>query len=174
MAVDHIDLEIGSPVWFADTEEDVVQLLEIREINIKLTKDGEKIEYVCDDPRTDRKICFIQGMYKVSNIFFSQQQAQDFLDNQDDEHGKLFTLYSTDGYREYDMETVVVPYRYIRNSSSGILSDKGAEWFRKKYYKGFDNGKYYRLREITEEQIKKLIDKIEAYTEIVDLWNQNN
>ena len=171
--ISHIDLEVGSSVWYVDLENEYITLTEVKEINIKLTNKGEEILYICDNPRTDGVIKFYQGKNEESHVFLSQEKAEKFLNDQDDEHGKLYMLYSTDGYTDHDMQVVVVPYRYIR-SNDGILTNKGAEWFRKKYLGSFDNGGYYRLKEITKEYISKLIDKINNYTNIVDLWNQNN
>ena len=169
--VDHLDLEIGSSVWYADMESGKVIQMSIVDINITLSsKNPEKIKYTSMNEDLKITIDFYQGEdYKKYKIFLSPQLAQDYLDGKDDDPGKLFMLYETDGYRDRDIKPVIIPYRFIRGSN--ILNSPGLEWFRKNVHGGFDNGGYYRLREVKLDEINKIIDKIEKYTEIVDMWN---
>lgn len=172
--INNIEFEIGSSVWYVDLENECILPLEVKEVSIRLNSKGKTIIYTCSNPETDTTVLFHQGEHEKNHVFSSREKAEEFLNNEDDKHGKLYMLYGTDGYTDHDIQVVVIPYRYIKNYHSGILTERGVGWFRKEYHTGFDNGRYYRLKEITKEYISKLIDKINNYTNIVDLWNQNN
>ena len=80
----------------------------------------------------------------------------------------VLELYETDGYSEKHRSYIKVPVKYImgKSSYSTVLTEEGVEWLRKNIYPGFDNGGYYRLKDISEERMRKLITEANNILEV--------
>lgn len=88
--------------------------------------------------------------------------------------GILHKFVETDGYSENTIGYFKIPGVYIRNlgnsyNSSTHLTEEGLKWFRKNIYENFDNGGYYRLYILNDDDKENLKKKYEKYKRIVEM-----
>lgn len=74
----------------------------------------------------------------------------------------------TDGYTNKHIGYVKIPLKYIEYSgdSSVTLTEDGVEWFKKSINSGFDNGGYYRLIRMSDDDINKIVSEARRILDI--------
>lgn len=168
------EINLGSNVYKLKDNQ-ICKFMVVKRITTE-TLEGETISFIIKDDHDNESERTLSEL--ENNYFSTPREVTDYLLSEYKESTKInnsvrkinLDLYETDGYTDKHRDYVSVPMQYIKGGTDYYnvqLTEEGVEWFEKNVFAAFDNGGYYRLRRISEEEVKRLLSN--AY-DIIDIF----